>query len=551
MDQTEFFGTNGSVVQLKVLSEYPLGDFSVELDNIIIGNTNSDNIISSYENGIVTVLFSGPTLSDIPELIMFEDHDSLITTEWLGQYVTDPNTTYENLLWTFTYDPVITIVQNDVGWTISPVENWHGISTITAIVSDGVYSDSTNFTLTVNPVNDAPTIAAITDTTFNEDDSLSIVLSSTDFDEDAVTYSAFADTNAFQVSITDSLLTITANANWNGSSFITAIVSDGEYSDSTNFTLTINPVNDAPIMTAISDKSYSEDDSLGFVLTSTDIDSDDLVYSAFSDTTAISVTVSDSLISFTSSLNWNGSSLITAIVSDGVYSDSTNFTLTVNPVNDAPSSFALQSVTSLIMSSSELSTGTISFSWGESSDVDGDTVMYHFTGTLSVGTHSDQYDTTVTDTNYNLISYQSLYDLMFSLNTMTATVEWNVISDDGEVTVSSNNGPLTLSIDGSSLSIEENLVPEVFALHQNYPNPFNPITTLRYDLPEEAHVEIMIYDIMGREVKRLVNKTQDAGFKSAIWDATNDSGQPVSAGVYLYRINAGGFVQTKKMVLLK
>ncbi|MBC8321960.1 MAG: T9SS type A sorting domain-containing protein, partial [Candidatus Marinimicrobia bacterium] len=59
------------------------------------------------------------------------------------------------------------------------------------------------------------------------------------------------------------------------------------------------------------------------------------------------------------------------------------------------------------------------------------------------------------------------------------------------------------------------------------------------------------YDIMGREVKRLVNKTQDAGFKSAIWDATNDSGQPVSAGVYLYRINAGGFVQTKKMVLLK
>ena len=439
MDQTEFFGTNGSVVQLKVLSEYPLGDFSVELDNIIIGNTNSDNIISSYENGIVTVLFSGPTLSDIPELIMFEDHDSLITTEWLGQYVTDPNTTYENLLWTFTYDPVITIVQNDVGWTISPVENWHGISTITAIVSDGVYSDSTNFTLTVNPVNDAPTIAAITDTTFNEDDSLSIVLSSTDFDEDAVTYSAFADTNAFQVSITDSLLTITANANWNGSSFITAIVSDGEYSDSTNFTLTINPVNDAPIMTAISDKSYSEDDSLGFVLTSTDIDSDDLVYSAFSDTTAISVTVSDSLISFTSSLNWNGSSLITAIVSDGVYSDSTNFTLTVNPVNDAPTIAAITDTTfneddslSIVLSST---------------DIDGDNVTnFAFTDTNAVQvTIQGSFLMITADENWN------------GLSEITAVVSDGEYSDSTDFTLTVNpiNDAPVLAIIGDQSSDED------------------------------------------------------------------------------------------------
>ena len=79
----------------------------------------------------------------------------------------------------------------------------------------------------------------------------------------------------------------------------------------------------------------------------------------------------------------------------------------------------------------------------------------------------------------------------------------------------------------------------------------NPITTLRYDLPEDAVVNITIYDIMGREIRTLVNTTQDAGFKSVIWDATNDYGKPVSAGVYLYQIQAGDFVQTKKMVLLK
>ena len=93
--------------------------------------------------------------------------------------------------------------------------------------------------------------------------------------------------------------------------------------------------------------------------------------------------------------------------------------------------------------------------------------------------------------------------------------------------------------------------PQGFALEQNFPNPFNPITTLRYDLPENSYVNVIIYDMLGREVKTLVNQTQDAGYKSVIWDATNDYGKPVSAGVYLYQIQAGEFVQTKKMVLLK
>ena len=81
--------------------------------------------------------------------------------------------------------------------------------------------------------------------------------------------------------------------------------------------------------------------------------------------------------------------------------------------------------------------------------------------------------------------------------------------------------------------------------------PFNPVTTINYDLPEQAHVSIMIYDIMGRKVKRLINQAQNAGYKSVIWDATNDLGQPVSAGMYLYRIQTDRFSKTMKMVLLK
>ena len=94
-------------------------------------------------------------------------------------------------------------------------------------------------------------------------------------------------------------------------------------------------------------------------------------------------------------------------------------------------------------------------------------------------------------------------------------------------------------------------IPEVFALYQNFPNPFNPITTLSYDLPKDSDVRLAIFDMLGDEVATLVNSHQQAGFKSVQWDGTGSMGRAVSAGVYLYRIEAGEFVETKKMLLLK
>ena len=93
--------------------------------------------------------------------------------------------------------------------------------------------------------------------------------------------------------------------------------------------------------------------------------------------------------------------------------------------------------------------------------------------------------------------------------------------------------------------------PTGISLHQNYPNPFNPITTLRYDLPEDAMVTITITDMIGRLVKTLINDQQTAGYKSIQWNAINNLGEPVSTGLYLYTVQAGEFKQTKKMVLLR
>jgi hypothetical protein len=93
--------------------------------------------------------------------------------------------------------------------------------------------------------------------------------------------------------------------------------------------------------------------------------------------------------------------------------------------------------------------------------------------------------------------------------------------------------------------------PEKFKLNQNYPNPFNPITSLSYDLREDSFVSITIYDMLGNVINNLVNANQSSGYKSIHWDATNNQGQAVSAGVYLYSIKAGDLMQTKKMILLK
>ena len=101
------------------------------------------------------------------------------------------------------------------------------------------------------------------------------------------------------------------------------------------------------------------------------------------------------------------------------------------------------------------------------------------------------------------------------------------------------------------LSIQSETVPLLYTLYQNYPNPFNPVTSLRYDLPEDGLVNITVYDMMGRVVKTLVNTSQTAGYKSIRWNATNDRNESVSAGLYLYTIQTGEFRQTKKMVLLK
>jgi len=94
-------------------------------------------------------------------------------------------------------------------------------------------------------------------------------------------------------------------------------------------------------------------------------------------------------------------------------------------------------------------------------------------------------------------------------------------------------------------------LPDVFTLAQNYPNPFNPTTVIDFTLPRESHVQLSVYDILGKKVKTLVNESRAAGAYSVIWDGTDDNGNPQSSGTYFYRLSSSESTLNRRMTLLR
>ena len=108
------------------------------------------------------------------------------------------------------------------------------------------------------------------------------------------------------------------------------------------------------------------------------------------------------------------------------------------------------------------------------------------------------------------------------------------------------------TLDASSLTVyDPGYIPGVFSLSQNYPNPFNPVTTIAYGIPQSSAVRITVYNMLGEEVATIENQVLDAGYYFTTWNGQDNLGNAVSAGVYLYQIEAGDFTKTRKLILLK
>ena len=144
--------------------------------------------------------------------------------------------------------------------------------------------------------------------------------------------------------------------------------------------------------------------------------------------------------------------------------------------------------------------------------------------------HSVNVDTNFTDTD--VVMGQTYY---YRLSAFDFSENESEFSQEASAVIA----VVGVENEGAGLPIE-------YSLSQNYPNPFNPETTIRYALPEASRVSIVVYNLQGEEVARLIDNVQSAGNYSTIWNTSN-----VTSGVYIYRLQAGSFVQTKKMILMK
>ncbi len=150
------------------------------------------------------------------------------------------------------------------------------------------------------------------------------------------------------------------------------------------------------------------------------------------------------------------------------------------------------------------------------------------------------------------VTHGALADAAVENGVTNLTWTWDVWSSDGFEFTPSSSGERTIHVDVSEmLGIDGLSLPTEFALHNNYPNPFNPVTNIIYDIPEVTDVTLEIYNVMGQRVRTLAQGSHEPGRYQIVWNATNDFGQGLSSGMYIYRIQAGDFVSVKKLVLMK
>ena len=182
-------------------------------------------------------------------------------------------------------------------------------------------------------------------------------------------------------------------------------------------------------------------------------------------------------------------------------------------------------------------------------DANGDTVSYVLGSSGSRG--NNQRDVAV-DAAGNVISVNSntealrVYSPPDGPNSFLTHSPWAIQTGGGDPVIPTPVTLVTYVADNEKPSISSG-----YQLFQNYPNPFNANTLIKYKLSKTFNVSLKIYDLLGREVATLVNAKQNQGFHSVHWDGTSDLGQIVASGIYLYEIQAGDFVEIKKMMYLR
>ncbi|MBC8375937.1 MAG: T9SS type A sorting domain-containing protein [FCB group bacterium] len=407
--------------------------------------------------------------------------------------------------------------------------------------------------------NTAPVITDIPAQFTGEDTILVVPIVVVDAEGDALQYSATSDeANVVPSFLVDAMLTLTPAANWSGSANISVVVSDGVLADTANFVLVVGPIDDLPVVVSPFADVMVDEDAADLTIGDLDtvfVDVDEsLGFEGVSlNEDLVTANITDGVVTLHFVANAWGSTEVVFIASNPVTRETASDTMmvTVNAINDAPTDFALntpEDATTVTITAASLG-DTLWFTWTDLIDVDGDELEVTLDGSEALGFLST--DVMFMGDSAAYITYSALADALPDNGVVSGS--WTLsISDNISDPVGASNGPLSLSIDATAVGLHASgMIPDEFVLEANYPNPFNPATTLSFGIPEASQVVLSIYDLKGRMVSTIVNDNKEAGYHTAIWNGTNQNGQPVGAGMYIYRIQAGSFGQARKMILLK
>jgi hypothetical protein len=225
--------------------------------------------------------------------------------------------------------------------------------------------------------------------------------------------------------------------------------------------------------------------------------------------------------------------------------------LTIQPVNDPPGPFTLLAPVSgfPIEINNDNIDDSLQFTWGSAPDVEGDSVRYSLwvtpalAGVLAVEPGSD--------TSF-IWQYRDLAAAALLTGERSLSGSWTIRASDGDLSVDAREGPFVLILDAATLALQlPAALPQEFALDQNYPNPFNPATIIPVALPEAAAVSLAVYDLRGREIRRLVRDHLPAGYHRIVWDGCDATGRTLPSGIYLVVMKAPGIVRQMKALLLR
>lgn len=446
-------------------------------------------------------------------------------------------------------EAISTVLHGD-SLVLASLPDAFGTHTIIVSAMDLFYTVSDTFVVVVTSVNDPPVLTGLPDVAFPEDADYEISLNDyvTDVDHADATldflYVILGSDTGLAVTIDSAthVVLFSSPSQVNDTFEVVFSVSDDSGAvDTDTLRVTVWPQNDPPfVLRALRDTSLAEDFGTRFIVDArtvfADVDNTTLTYEALALSDGISTAMIHDSLFVVSDPDYVGSVEVRMTAWDGFALAADTMVIEVTPVNDAP-----ELVVPLLPADGDtvdLGPGYVNFAWRTGIDVDGDTLTYVF------HLFGEGLDTTVTSVEDTAMTFHDVSRLLSG-----RTYRWTVLASDGVLV--SSAADTSLLVIPVIVGIDPRDVPIRFALHPNYPNPFNPNTTIRYDLPENSAVTLRLYNILGQEVRTLVNRRETAGFKSVVWNGRNNAGHQVSTGIYILRLQAGPFRKTIRMMMVK